>query len=461
MFQSSLKNKIATSNLLGVALLIAVVFGLIYITVSTNVNLKINRDLDWELENHRSEVKLRAGKIQLFDPEEWNESEHENISIYPVFISFFNADKTPLADSPNLGIGKLHLQNGATANKKLDLYLNDIPIRQAQTPLYFNEQIVGHVVIAIAIDTQVSVLKNLSITLGVTYPIVLLMLFLLTRYIAGKNINPTLKIIETTKGITDTSLNTRIVLPPNKDELHTLANSINQLLDTIEHAMTREKQFTSNASHELRTPIAIIKGTLEVLNRKERTVEEYKEKIAYCIQECDRINTILEQLLLLARSDHMHINEHLETFSVEEVLLETLEIYNNKIVEKNLNVQFDVIKKHQIVSNKLAVEIILQNIISNAIKYNQANGILKINIEEHNNQLLCTISDQGIGMTAEELQKIYEKFYRSEAVAHSEIYGNGLGLSIVKSLTDLLHIKLSYTSAPQCGTQVRLEFPNN
>src|SRR5690606_8661362 len=97
------------------------------------------------------------------------------------------------------------------------------------------------------------------------------------------------------------NLSGRIPLPFNKDELYTLSKTINALLSRIENALEREKQFTSDASHELRTPLAVIKGTLEVLKRKPRSREEYEENIDFCLTELDRINSTVDQLLLLAR----------------------------------------------------------------------------------------------------------------------------------------------------------------
>src|SRR5512139_762628 len=103
----------------------------------------------------------------------------------------------------------------------------------------------------------------------------------------------------------------RIELPANKDEIYTLTSTINQLLDRLEDAVLREKQFTSDASHELRTPLAAIKGTLEVLIRKPREVEQYESKISYCIIEVDRMSTIIDQLLMLARYDGGKISPHI------------------------------------------------------------------------------------------------------------------------------------------------------
>jgi signal transduction histidine kinase len=148
------------------------------------------------------------------------------------------------------------------------------------------------------------VLQNLWEILIVAYPLILIILFLIARFIAGRSIKPINAIIETSNIITKDNLKSRIELPRKKDELHVLSKTINNLLDRIETAVEREKQFTSDASHELRTPLTVIKGTLEVLVRKPRSPEEYQEKINFCVAEVNRLNYLADQLLLLARFEN-------------------------------------------------------------------------------------------------------------------------------------------------------------
>ena len=147
------------------------------------------------------------------------------------------------------------------------------------------------------------VLENLQKALLVSFPIILIILFFTTRYIAGKSIAPINNVITTANRITRENLRERISLPENKDEIHLLISTINELLNRLEDNLLREKQFTSDASHELRTPLSVIKGTLEVLIRKPREIHQYEEKINYCIRETDRITKLIDQLLFLARYD--------------------------------------------------------------------------------------------------------------------------------------------------------------
>jgi len=197
-------------------------------------------------------------------------------------------------------------------------------------PLYDEQKIIGHLFIAMSLDDAQMILTNLRNTLSVSFPLILILLFLIARLIAGRSIKPVTAITETSSNITKDNLKGRIVLPQNKDELYTLSKTINDLLDRIENAVEREKQFTSDASHELRTPLTVLKGTLEVLIRKPRTQAEYEEKIAYSIKEVNRVNNLVDQLLLLARFENQKQRLKIEKVYLNALILDTLTLYSEK-----------------------------------------------------------------------------------------------------------------------------------
>ena len=221
--------------------------------------------------------------------------------------------------------------------KVIDTKLNSIPIRQIQTPIINKGKIVGYLVVAMSLeDFQiVLILKNILL---ITFPLILILLFLIARFFAGKSIKPVQTIIETSSQITKDNLKTRIPLPFNKDELYVLSENINHLLDRVENAIDREKQFTSDASHELRTPLAVIKGTLEVLIRKPRNQQEYEERIQFCVSEVDRLNHMVDQLLLLARFENQKQNIKKETIYLNALILDNLIRFSDKIDNKKIKV---------------------------------------------------------------------------------------------------------------------------
>jgi len=224
----------------------------------------------------------------------------------------------------------------------------------------------------------------------------------------------------------------------------------------MEEAVEREKQFTSDASHELRTPLAVIKGTLEVLIRKPREKQEYEEKINYCISEVDRLNSLVDELLLLARFENQIRSNKIEKVYLNELILESLSRYSEKIQSNSLKIATNFKNDFYIQSDYYLVSIIISNLISNAVKYCRINGKISIELNQINNLTQVQISDDGIGIPKENLKKVFNSFYRSDNSKKTEIKGTGLGLSIVKRLCDLLKIEVQILSQENKGTSIIL-----
>lgn len=459
MLPFSFKNRIAFYNLISAALLILIVFGIIYFIVSLSVNQDINNDLDVEINHHQYYVaKQKTQNVLLVEPGEWDEVEHNEIEINPIFVQVFDANGKFFQKSPNLKDEDLKFD---AVNQKIhfeDTFLAGIPIRQVQAPLINNDKTIGYAVIAMSVEEPVRVLNNLKIVLFITFPIVIFALFFITRIIAGRSIKPAVNIISTTSRITNSNLSERIELPKNKDELFELSSSINQLLDRIENAVIRERKFTSDASHELRTPLAVIQGTLEVLIRKPRESSEYEEKIKYCISEVNRLNDLADQLLLLARFENQKAAINIEKMAIDEIILQILERYSSRITAKNIAVSFDFQKHFWINSDAYLTSVILENLLSNAVKYSSQNGKIVIVLTEESNTISCAVIDSGIGISTENLKKIYDEFYRVENLEENAAKGTGLGLSIVKRLSALLQATLKMESDTEKGTTATVIF---
>lgn len=456
MFTFSFRNRIAFNYIMSTALLIAFVFIVIYQVIYYSVDNHINDDINDEVKKHLGEIEIDRNDTYLIQVDQWRAREHNTVDVNPVFVQFHDINNQLIDKSPNLKGILLKLYDKDKDNVLVDTYLNNKPIRQIQVPLVDDNKIIGHVIVAMSLDDATMILTNLKNILLIAFPLILVVLFLIARLIAGRSIKPVTSIIETSSTITRDNLSSRIQLPNNKDELYTLSETINNLLDRIENAIKREKQFTSDASHELRTPLAVIKGTMEVLIRKPREKQEYEEKINFCIREVDRLNNLVDQLLLLARFENQKQNIRNEQVYLNSLLLDTIARFSDKIKGKELHIKTNFNDDFYIKSDTYLVSIILSNILSNAIKYSNKNGQIDIELKKDKESVYCGISDNGIGIVAEDLEKIFNSFYRSDVSNHPEIKGTGLGLSIVKRLCDLLSIELSVTSEKSKGTSINL-----
>ncbi len=461
MFSFSFKDRIALHYIISTGLLISVVFYVIYQIVFFTVNSRINNNIKNEISKHLEEIEIDPNDTYLIQVDQWRAREHNTVSVNPVFVQFFDKNNQLIDKSPNLKGLQLKMFPSQFDNTLMDTYLNKKPIRQIQVPLLDKNKVIGYLFIAMSLDDATMILHNLQETLLIAFPLILIFLFLIARLIAGRSIKPVTLITKTSSRITKDNLKERIDLPQNKDELYTLSKTINDLLDRIENAVEREKQFTSDASHELRTPLTVLKGTLEVLIRKPRNQAEYEAKIKYGISEVNRLNNLVDQLLILARFENQIQSLKTEKVYLNALILDILTRYSLKMNAKKISVNHSFSKEYYIQSDNYLVSIIISNIISNAIKYSNENGVIFISLSQNENTIICTISDNGIGISKEDLNKILNPFYRSNPTHHPDIKGSGLGLSIVKRLADLLNIQFEIQSEINKGTTVVLSFKFN
>lgn len=456
MQQLSFKNRIASHYIITTALLIFVVFFVIYSIVKLSVYNHLNTDIAKEVKNHLNEIGIKNNTFYLMHAREWEEREHNTVDVNPVFIQFLDKKGDVIEKSPNLKNEVLYFNKDIPNNELFDTKILGNKIRQIQVPIFEGSKIIGYLIIAMSLEGALIVLQNLAEILIIAYPLILIVLFFIARFIAGRSIKPISSIIKTSNIITKDNLTSRIPLPQNKDELFVLSQTINNLLDRIETAIEREKQFTSDASHELRTPLTVIKGTLEVLIRKPRNPAEYEEKINFCVKEVNRLNHLVDQLLLLARFENQTQTLKLENVYLNALFLDTIARYSSSIQAKKINVLTEFSQDFYLKTDNYLFSIIINNLISNAVKYSNSNDDLTVKIINNGVKVECHIIDSGIGIPAEDLERIFNPFYRSKSSDHPEIKGTGLGLSIVKKLCSLLGITISITSQEDVGTKVIL-----
>lgn len=289
---------------------------------------------------------------------------------------------------------------------------------------------------------------------------VFLFLFTLSRRIARDGTKPIRDIINTANSITHNNLSARIPLPTRRDELYELSETINNLLDRIEYAVEREKSFTSYASHEFRTPLAVLKGTMEVLLRKPRSDEEYKEKIKACAKEVEKMNDMVDQLLILTRYEEGKSSLNYNYCLIEDLINDSICIFTDTILNKKLEVTTNIQPQGtRLYTDEYSFSTILNNLISNAVKYSNNTGKIDIQTFQQEGYFIVEIKNTGYGIPTKELDFIFDKFYRSYAFEETKIKGFGLGLPIVKRFCNLLNIKITIDSEINRYTIARLTIP--
>jgi len=205
-------------------------------------------------------------------------------------------------------------------------------------------------------------------------------------------------------------------------------------LAPIKQAHEQQKQFVSDASHELRTPLAIILGELEVALQKQRSNNYYRQILTSNKEELNRLSTLVENLLFLAREDQNKHNLQFETVDITDVVSSVIAHLNSEIKKKKLRINFQPPEENITVhGNASLLTQLFFNLIDNAIKYTPTKGIITVSLAKKNKIVEIAVKDTGIGIAPSMQEKIFERFYRADS-ARSETKGYGLGLAICQAI---------------------------
>jgi len=231
-------------------------------------------------------------------------------------------------------------------------------------------------------------------------------------------------------------------------------------LRPIRKAMERERQFTSDAAHELRTPLAIMKTELEVaLREPELSKEDINSLIMSNLEEIDRMTRMTENLLSLSHIDMRENKINLSEILFSHLVERSIEKMRPYAEKKNITLRASIPEKVIILGDKDRIQQLLFNLLKNAIDYNKDKGKVEVRINLLPKTILLTISDTGIGISPQDLPHIFERFYRADKARSHKIVGSGLGLSIVKAIVNTHHGTIQVKSNLGEGTTVEIQFP--
>ena len=307
-------------------------------------------------------------------------------------------------------------------------------------------------------DAWNSTLENLVYILFFITPIILIIATIGGYFLIYKSFLPIEKILTNLKTIRATNLSQRLHTLGNNDEIDLLTKEINNLIERLEVSFEKISQFSSDASHELKTPLTIIRGEIEVGLRKDRTTSEYKEILNTCLDEILIIQQTTDDLLFLSKSEQEVKISQKEEVYIDEVTLEAINELKAYAKLKSVNIQCDIQNTMQIRGYSQLLKVAIKNILKNAISFSHENSniIVKNYIQEDKN--IITIQDFGIGIVKEEQKKIFEKFYRTDKSRNKNSGGTGLGMSICDKIVKMHHGKIQLIAQENKGTTVTLIF---
>lgn len=276
--------------------------------------------------------------------------------------------------------------------------------------------------------------------------------------VARQALSPVREITRVAEQITITRIDTRTDPERWPSELRSLAIAFNGMLDRLEESFARLSQVSSNLAHELRTPITILLGEAEVVLAKERTPDEYRRTIESAVDECLRLSRLIDRMLFLARAENPATRIARSRFDVMEELDKVVSYFEALAEERRADI---IVSGNGFLSgDRLMFNRALSNLLANALYYSSPGVRIEVAVsQDEDGSLAVTVRDTGFGIAAEDLARIFDRFYRGEKTRASHPGGTGLGMAIVKSIMDLHGGTIDIISTPGTGTEVTLRFP--
>ena len=245
-----------------------------------------------------------------------------------------------------------------------------------------------------------------------------------------------------------------------KDEIARLNRSFNQMAQQLAKQDETRQQFISDVSHEFQTPLTAIQGFATILKNEQLSDEQRQKYADIILFHSKRLSTLSKNMLQLTLLEGEDVKLETSEFSLIEQLNRVIETQDNFALSKNIEIEFEVPKNDiRIVGDESRLEQVWINLINNAIKYTQDNGVVMIHVKKTSKEVEVAIEDTGVGMSKEAISHIFERFYRQDKSRSVE--GNGLGLSIVKRIVDLHHGRIDVVSREEGGSRFTVYLPQN
>lgn len=396
------------------------------------------------------------------------EEAEEEIPLKPAdeFVQIFNPDGTSVANSPNLRNQHLPFrpdlaQPGApgfeTISSSIDgsaALLGGTTITVQGKP-YF-------VAIAASLSNVRSIQRRLLVTLLLSIPGAIVLALIGGAVLAGRAVEPLNRMTATAHRISAAHLAERIKLARGDVELQRLAAAFNEMLARLDQSFKQIRQFTADASHELRTPVAILMGETELAVNDLLDYEECKAALSSRREELHRMAQIVDDLLALSEFDYGEKTLQRQPLDFSDLLIEVVEQQRKPAKSKDVAIELSETVPVKVEGDSTRLRQMVRNVLDNAIKYTPAGGKVSVELGQTDGHAFrLRVADTGIGIPVSALPHIFDRFYRVDQARTREEGGTGLGLSIVKHIVEAHGGSVRAESEIGVGTTMILTMPNS
>ena len=334
-------------------------------------------------------------------------------------------------------------------------------IRLVTLPIFEKGRMVGIVQVGSPLEEIEEALRQLLLILLVAVPSVLILAVVGGLFLANKALRPVDEITNTARKIGSSGdLSQRIRLKRKvDDEIGRLAATFNEMIAKVENSFQQIKRFTADASHELKTPLTILRGEIEVGLKRLRTPEEYQKILASNLEEVKHMSRMVEDLLTLARADMGALELRKEVVDLGGLVKEVWEEVRLWAEDKGVELLFQEDGEARVMGDRGRLRQLALNLIDNAIKYTPSGGRVELRVVRDGDEVTFSVADTGEGIPAEDLQRIFERFYRVDKARSRQRGGTGLGLSICKWIAEAHGGRISAESELGRGSKFHVSLP--
>ncbi|KKQ92726.1 MAG: Multi-sensor signal transduction histidine kinase [Candidatus Woesebacteria bacterium GW2011_GWB1_39_10] len=345
----------------------------------------------------------------------------------------------------------------STSEKFINQNIGTTPMRFLVKPIINDGKLTEVLLIAHPIHAIQNSINLLLSTLGIIFMVLILPTILGAMFLARRIIKPISETADKMDNITSENLNERLTNPGSKDEIEKLTVTFNNLLDRIQQSFIREKHFIGDIAHELKTPLATLKGGIELTLSKDRQKTEYQKTLTESLVDINRMSALLHNILDLAwiEADKGTVNN--KRFNLSETMKELREIAVKLGSQKQIKIKSNIQPDISVFGDEGKITRAILNVLDNAIKYTPRNELVYISLHKSMNHAVVEIKDSGVGIPKSDLAHIFERFYRGSKTAKT--LGSGLGLAISQGIIKAHHGDITIDSLVSKGTTVKITLP--
>jgi heavy metal sensor kinase len=278
-------------------------------------------------------------------------------------------------------------------------------------------------------------------------------------FLIKRALTPVDRIAASAERIGSHNLSERLPVAKSGDELERLSITLNHMIQRLEEAFKHSRRFLADASHELRTPLTVLRGELESFVQEPKLAPEMRERVGSALEELERLVNIVEGLFAISRLDAGEAQAELVKFDLGKLASSTTDQMSLLGEDKNIKITCAAANDVWVEGDRARMKQVVVNLLDNAIKYTPKGGAVGLNVRTRDGKAVLEVTDNGMGIPANSLPRVFERFYRVDEARSRELGGAGLGLSIVKSICAAHHGRVEATSTPGEGSVFRVELP--